>query len=150
MAKRKNKDIDVLYGIFGKLESNLCEEELRFLKSCIRKSFLTKRKIEEWILNSISYRKRKKQIEYEHKCFHSWLRNFLEYLRFIFPIKITTILFSLEIWQKDMFLIKYQPLCFHLEYYKKICFFVVQSLCFPLRVLQKRIVIRRDMFPRGK
>ena len=47
MAKRKNKDIDVLYGIFGKLESNLCEEEIGFLKSCIRKSFLTKRKIEE-------------------------------------------------------------------------------------------------------
>ena len=47
MAKRKNKDIDVLYGIFGKLENNLCEEELRLLKSCIRKSFLTKRKIEE-------------------------------------------------------------------------------------------------------
>jgi len=47
MAKRKNKDIDVLYAIFGKLESNLCEEELRFLKSCIRKSFLTKREIEE-------------------------------------------------------------------------------------------------------
>ena len=47
MAKRKNKDIDVLYGIFGKLESNLFEEEIGFLKSCIRKSFLTKRKIEE-------------------------------------------------------------------------------------------------------
>ena len=47
MAKRKNKDIDVLDGIFDKLETNLCEEELRFLKSCIRKSFLTKRKIEE-------------------------------------------------------------------------------------------------------
>ena len=47
MAKRKNKDIDVLYGIFGKLESNLCKEEIGFLKSCIRKSFLTKRKIEE-------------------------------------------------------------------------------------------------------
>ena len=47
MAKRKNKNIDVLYGIFGKLESNLCKEEIGFLKSCIRKSFLTKRKIEE-------------------------------------------------------------------------------------------------------
>ena len=47
MAKRKNKDIDVLYRIFGKLENNLCEEEIGFLKSCIRKSFLTKRKIEE-------------------------------------------------------------------------------------------------------
>ena len=47
MAKRKNKDIDVLYGIFGKLERNLCEEEIGFLKSCIRKSLLTKRKIEE-------------------------------------------------------------------------------------------------------
>ena len=47
MAKRKNKDIDILYGIFDKIERNLSEEELRFLKSCIRKSFLTKRKIEE-------------------------------------------------------------------------------------------------------
>ena len=47
MAKRKNKDIDVLYGIFGKLERNLSKEEIGFLKSCIRKSFLTKRKIEE-------------------------------------------------------------------------------------------------------
>ena len=47
MAKRKNKDIDVLGRIFDKLENNLCEEDLRFLKSCIRKSFLTKRKIEE-------------------------------------------------------------------------------------------------------
>ena len=47
MAKRKNKDIDVLYGIFDKLERHLCEEEIGFLKSCIRKSFLTKRKIEE-------------------------------------------------------------------------------------------------------
>ena len=47
-------------------------------------------------------------------------------------LQIPTIMFSLEILQKDMFPIKYQP------------------LCFPLRVLQKRIVIRRDMFPRGK
>ena len=47
MAKRKNKDIDTLQKIFVTLEEKLSKEEVDFLKSCIRKSFMTKRNIEE-------------------------------------------------------------------------------------------------------
>ena len=47
MAKRKNKDIDTLQRIFVTLEEKLSKEEVDFLKSCIRKSFMTKRNIEE-------------------------------------------------------------------------------------------------------
>ena len=47
MAKRKNKDIDTLHRIFVTLEEKLSKEEVDFLKSCIRKSFMTKRSIEE-------------------------------------------------------------------------------------------------------
>ena len=47
MAKRKNKDIDTLQRIFLTLEEKLTKEDVDFLKSCIRKSFMTKRSIEE-------------------------------------------------------------------------------------------------------
>ena len=47
MAKRKNKDIDTLQRIFVTLEEKLSKEDVDFLKSCIRKSFMTKRSIEE-------------------------------------------------------------------------------------------------------
>ena len=47
MAKRKNKDIDTLQRIFAKLEEKLTKEDFDFLKSCIRKSFMTKKDIEE-------------------------------------------------------------------------------------------------------
>ena len=47
MAKRKNKDIDTLQRIFVTLEEKLTKEEVDFLKSCIRKSFMTKKTIEE-------------------------------------------------------------------------------------------------------
>ena len=47
MAKRKNKDIDTLQRIFVTLEEKLSKEEVDFLKSCIRKSFMTKKHIEE-------------------------------------------------------------------------------------------------------
>ena len=47
MAKRKNKDIDTLHRIFVTLEEKLTKEEVDFLKSCIRKSFMTKKDIEE-------------------------------------------------------------------------------------------------------
>ena len=47
MAKRKNKDIDTLQRIFVTLEDKLTKEEVDFLKSCIRKSFMTKKDIEE-------------------------------------------------------------------------------------------------------
>ena len=47
MAKRKNKDIDTLQRIFAVLEEKLSKEEVDFLKSCIRKSFMTKKDIEE-------------------------------------------------------------------------------------------------------
>ena len=47
MAKRKNKDIDTLQRIFAVLEDKLTKEEVDFLKSCIRKSFMTKKNIEE-------------------------------------------------------------------------------------------------------
>ena len=47
MAKRKNKDIDTLQRIFVRLEDKLSKEEVDFLKSCIRKSFMTKKDIEE-------------------------------------------------------------------------------------------------------
>ena len=46
MAKRKNKDIDTLQRIFVTLEEKLTKEEVDFLKSCIRKSFMTKKDIE--------------------------------------------------------------------------------------------------------
>ena len=47
MAKRKNKDIDTLQRIFVTLEEKLSKEEVDFLKSCIRKSFNTKKHIDE-------------------------------------------------------------------------------------------------------
>ena len=47
MAKRKNKDIDTLQKIFVTLEDKLTKEDVDFLKSCIRKSFMTKKHIEE-------------------------------------------------------------------------------------------------------
>ena len=47
MAKRKNKDIDTLQRIFVTLEDKLTKEDVDFLKSCIRKSFMTKRSIGE-------------------------------------------------------------------------------------------------------
>ena len=47
MAKRKNKDVDTLQRIFVTLEEQLRKEEVDFLKSCIRKSFMTKKNIEE-------------------------------------------------------------------------------------------------------
>ena len=47
MAKRKNKDIDTLQKIFVTLEDKLTKEDVDFLKSCIRKSFMTKRNVEE-------------------------------------------------------------------------------------------------------
>ncbi len=47
MAKRKNKDIDPLHRIFVTLEEKLTKEDVDFLKSCIRKSFMTKKDIEE-------------------------------------------------------------------------------------------------------
>ena len=47
MAKRKNKDIDTLQRIFAVLEDKLTKEEVDFLKSSIRKSFMTKKDIEE-------------------------------------------------------------------------------------------------------
>ena len=47
MAKRKNKDIDTLQRIFVTLEDKLTKEDVDFLKSCIRKSFMTKKDIEE-------------------------------------------------------------------------------------------------------
>ena len=47
MAKRKNKDIDMLQRIFVTLEDKLSKEDVDFLKSCIRKSFMTKKHIEE-------------------------------------------------------------------------------------------------------
>ena len=47
MAKRENKDIDTLQRIFARLEDKLSKEEVDFLKACIRKSFMTKKNIEE-------------------------------------------------------------------------------------------------------
>ena len=47
MAKRKNKDIDTLQRILAVLEDKLTKEEVDFLKSSIRKSFMTKKDIEE-------------------------------------------------------------------------------------------------------
>ena len=47
MAKRKNKDIDTLQRIFVTLEDKLTKEDVDFLKSSIRKSFMTKKDIEE-------------------------------------------------------------------------------------------------------
>ena len=47
MAKRKNKDVDTLQRIFVTLEEQLSKEEVDFLKSCIRKSFMTKKDIKE-------------------------------------------------------------------------------------------------------
>ena len=47
MAKRKKKDVDTLQRIFVTLEDKLSKEEVDFLKSCIRKSFMTKRNVEE-------------------------------------------------------------------------------------------------------
>ena len=47
MTKRKNKDVDTLQRIFVTLEEQLRKEEVDFLKSCIRKSFMTKKNIEE-------------------------------------------------------------------------------------------------------
>ena len=47
MAKRKNKDIDTLQRIFAKLEEKLTKEDFDFLKSCIRKSFMTKKNVEK-------------------------------------------------------------------------------------------------------
>ena len=47
MAKRNNKDIDTLQRIFVTLEDKLTKEEVDFLKSSIRKSFMTKKDIEE-------------------------------------------------------------------------------------------------------
>ena len=47
MAKRKNKDIATLQRIFVTLEDKLSKEDVDFLKSCIRKSFMTKKTIEE-------------------------------------------------------------------------------------------------------
>ena len=47
MAKRKNKDIDKLQRIFVTLEDKLTKEDIDFLKSCIWKSFMTKKTIEE-------------------------------------------------------------------------------------------------------
>ena len=46
MAKRKNKDIDTFQRIFVTLEEKLTKEDFDFLKSCIRKSFMTKKDIE--------------------------------------------------------------------------------------------------------
>ena len=43
MAKRKNKQIDLLHEILEKVEKNLTEEEMTLLKSCIRKSYLVKK-----------------------------------------------------------------------------------------------------------
>ena len=100
MAKRKNKDIDVLYGIFGKLESNLFEEEIGFPKSCIRKSFLTKRKIEEWVSDSISY--------------HEKANRILE--RYLSSWHIRRICFLVE-YQEDFFPFdKYWIICFPNKY----------------------------------
>ena len=100
MAKRKNKDIDVLYGIFDKLERNLCEEEIGFLKSCIRKSFLTKRKIEEWMNNSISYGKKRKENTNTMFSFLITAKLFGMSLHFYISYQITTIMFPLEICKK--------------------------------------------------
>ena len=47
MTKRKNKDVDTLQRIFVTLEENLRKEDIDFLKSCVRKSFMTKKDIEE-------------------------------------------------------------------------------------------------------
>ena len=47
MAKRKNKDIDTLQRIFVTLEDKLTKEDVDFLKTCVRKSFMTKKHIEE-------------------------------------------------------------------------------------------------------
>ena len=44
MVKWKNKDIDTLQRIFVTLEDKLPKEEVNFLKSCILKSFMTKKK----------------------------------------------------------------------------------------------------------
>ena len=43
MAKRKNKQIDLLHGILEKVEKNLTGEEMTLLRSCIRKSYLVKK-----------------------------------------------------------------------------------------------------------
>ena len=43
MAKRKNKQIDLLHGILEKVEKNITEEEMTLLQSCIRKSYLAKK-----------------------------------------------------------------------------------------------------------
>ena len=43
MAKRKNKQIDLLQDILVKVRKNLTEEEMTLLTSCIRKSYLTKK-----------------------------------------------------------------------------------------------------------
>ena len=43
MAKRKNKQIDLLHEILEKVEKNLTEEEMTLLRSCIRKSYLVKK-----------------------------------------------------------------------------------------------------------
>jgi len=47
MAKRKNKQIDMLHEILEKVEKNLTEEEMTLLRSCIRKSYVTKK---DWII----------------------------------------------------------------------------------------------------
>ena len=47
MAKRKNKDIDTLQRIFVTLEDKLTKEDVDFLKSCVRKSLMTKKDVEE-------------------------------------------------------------------------------------------------------
>ena len=43
MAKRKNKQIDLLHEILEKVEKNITEEEMTLLRSCIRKSYLVKK-----------------------------------------------------------------------------------------------------------
>ena len=43
MAKRKNKQIDLLQDILVKVRKNLTEEEMTLLTSCIRKSYVAKK-----------------------------------------------------------------------------------------------------------
>ena len=43
MAKRKNKQIDLLQDILVKVKKNLTEEEMTLLTSCIRKSYVAKK-----------------------------------------------------------------------------------------------------------
>ena len=43
MAKRKNKQIDLLQDILIKVKKNLTEEEMTLLTSCIRKSYVAKK-----------------------------------------------------------------------------------------------------------